>query len=307
MPGTSPGSAGASRPERGARETARALLALVAYPILLLSIAGVFAIAVRGGWDTGRTTFVFQLSVIGYLAALERLIPYQRSWHPTRREWVSYGVYYTLTAVGGGVAQSLVLGGVSAMARPDPVLPLWAEIPLALLLGSLASYTVHRLGHTNRWLWRLHGVHHVPEKVNVGNNGVNHIADILIAQGCTQLSLALVGFSETSVFGVGLFVVAQGYFVHANVTVRLGPLNHVFASPEQHRLHHSTDLAEAGHYGSDLSIWDRAFGSFTWRPGREPAAVGLVDPASFPRTESFMATLAHPWRRPVKAGDTTTG
>lgn len=293
-----------SRSGRGARRTARAVLARIAHPVLLLSVVTVFAASLRNGWEPDRVTFVFQLSVLFYLVTLECLIPYERAWRPDRREWGWYGVYYVLTAVAGALGQSLVLVAVGAVARPHSALPLWAEIPVALLLGSLASYVVHRLGHTNRWLWRLHGVHHVPEKVNVANNGVNHVLDVLLSQGCVQLALAIVGFSETAVFGVGLFVVAQGYFVHANITVRLGPLNHVFASPEQHRLHHSTDLAEAGHYSSDLSVWDRAFGSFTWRPGREPAAVGLVNPDSFPGTGAIIATLVHPLRRSVKAGET---
>ncbi|MFD5753146.1 sterol desaturase family protein [Streptomyces sp. NPDC127033] len=297
----------AGRPGSGAdaRAMAKELLSRGCHPLLLISVAVVFAAAVRYGWDTGLATFGFQLSLLCYLAALERLIPYERSWHPSRREWRWYGVYFVLTTVGGTLAQSLVVAGAGALATADPLLPLWAEIPLALLLGSLAGYAVHRLGHTNRWLWRLHGVHHVPDKVNVANNGVNHIADVFISQAFVQVSLAVVGFSETAVFGAGLFVIAQGYFVHANIDVALGRLNHVFVGPEQHRLHHSTDLAEAGHYGSDFSIWDRAFGSFTWRPGREPAAVGLVDPRSFPGTGAIVATLVHPVRRSPKAGGST--
>ncbi|MFJ3582078.1 sterol desaturase family protein [Streptomyces sp. NPDC090127] len=93
--------------------------------------------------------------------------------------------------------------------------------------------------------------------------------------------------------------VGQGYVAHANIRVRLGPLDHVLSGPEQHRLHHSTDLSEAGHYGSDLSVWDRVFSTFTWRPGREPESVGLTDPDSFPATGAVLATLVHPWRRSV--------
>ncbi|WP_251061376.1 sterol desaturase family protein [Streptomyces sp. ISL-100] len=285
--------------------TSGAVLARVAHPLLLLSVVAVFAATVRYSWEPGRVTFLFQLATLGALVVLESLIPYEPAWRPDRREWRWYAVYYALTAVGGALGSALVVFAVGLLARPDSILPLGAEIPLALLLGSLAGYGFHRLGHTNPWLWRLHGVHHVPEKVNVGNNGVNHIGDILLSQAIVQLALALVGFSDTAVFGVGLFVVAQGYLIHANVAVRLGPLNHVFASPEQHRLHHSADLAEAGHYGADLSIWDRAFGSFTWHPGREPAAVGLADPDSFPGTGAIVATLVHPLRRrSVRTGET---
>lgn len=302
MPGVTTAGSNAPLSGGGRRISLHTLSARFAHPVLLLSVASVFALSVRHNWDAGYVTFIFQLLVLAYLVVLEQLIPYERSWQPTRPEWRLYAVYYVFTATGGALGQSLVLYGVSEVAPSHSALPLWAEIPSAMLLGSLASYAVHRLGHTSRLLWRVHGVHHVPEKVNVGNNSVNHVLDILISQGVVQLTLSVLGFSERAVFGVGLFVVAQGYFVHANITVRLGLLNHVFASPEQHRLHHSTDLAEAGHYGSDLSVWDRAFGSFTWTPGREPAAVGLVDPSSFPATGSVLATLAHPVHRKTRSG-----
>ncbi|MFJ4923688.1 sterol desaturase family protein [Streptomyces sp. NPDC088725] len=281
----------------------RSVLCRVAYPILLAAVGGVVMAALHWRWDPGEVSFLFLIGTIGYLAVLERVIPYERTWHPSRTEWGWYAVYFVLSMIGGALAQLLVSAALDRMAPPAPMFALWAEIPLALLLGSLAGYLVHRLEHTSSWLWRLHGVHHVPDKVNVGNNGVNHVFDIVLAQGVVQAALALVGFSRESVFAVGIFVVAQGYFIHANVDVRVGRLNHVFASPEVHRLHHSTELSEAGHFGSDLTIWDHLFGSFTWHPGRRPAAVGLHDPGSFPRTGAVVATLLHPWRGVAKTGD----
>lgn len=277
------------------------LLKLLAYPILLLAVVGVATTTIALDWDYGPVSFAFLLSAIGYLALLERLIPYDRSWHPDRREWGWYGAYFLLTVLAGAIATFAVATLLDWVATTDPSLPLWAEIPPALLLGSLAGYAVHRAGHTNRFLWRLHGVHHVPQKVNVANNGVGHMADIFLGQGITQLSLALVGFSRESVFAVGLFVIAQGYFVHANIDVRLGRLSYVLVGPEQHRLHHSVNLREAGHYSGDLSLWDHVFGSFTWRPGRTPEAVGLHDPNTFPETGRIIASQLQPWWRKARA------
>ncbi|WP_223291263.1 sterol desaturase family protein [Streptomyces avicenniae] len=268
-----------------------------AYPLLITVLVALAWLTLGLDWEPSLPSMLFLLWTVLFLGLLERLIPYDRSWHPDRSEWRWYGAYFFITAVGGSIAQGLVSAAVAVLAEPQPVLPLAAEIPLAVLAGALAGYAVHRLGHTNPWLWRLHGVHHVPEKVNVANNGVNHVLDVAFSQGATQLALAGAGFSQDSVFVAGLFVVAQGYFVHANIDVRLGWLNHVVSSPEQHRLHHSTDLAEAGHYAVDLSVLDHLFGSFTWRPGRRPGAVGLHDPRSFPPTGALLATLVHPWRR----------
>lgn len=272
-------------------------LCVVAYPVLLLSVVAVSVAALWLKWDPAWVSPLFLVGVIAYLALLERLIPYDRNWHPGKDEWRWYGIYFLLTMAGSGLAQLLVALAVGLISPEEPARHLWAEIPGALLAGSLVSYLVHRLGHRNALLWRLHGVHHVPEKVNVANNGVNHVLDIVLAQGLVQLTLALVGFSRPAVLVAGLFVAAQGYFVHANIDVRIGPLNHLLASPEQHRLHHSTDLSEAGHYGSDLSCWDHLFGTFTWHPGREPTAVGLQDPTAFPGTGEILAALLHPWRR----------
>ncbi|MEU5694389.1 sterol desaturase family protein [Actinosynnema sp. NPDC020468] len=267
-----------------------------AYPVLLAAVVGTAAATIVLHWDPGVISPLFVAGVIPYFVLLERVIPFNPDWHPDAREWGWYGVYFLITALGAAIAQALVTAVVGALAPATPQWPLWAEVPAALLLGSLGSYVVHRLGHTNSFLWRFHGVHHVPEKVNVGNNGVNHVLDIVLAQGVVQASLALAGFSLQSVFVVGLFVTAQGYFTHANIDITIGPLNHVLAGPEQHRLHHSTDLSEAGHYGSDLAIWDHLFRSYTWVPGRSPRAVGLGDPASFPRTNAVVASFLHPLR-----------
>ncbi|MFF4084039.1 sterol desaturase family protein [Streptomyces sp. NPDC001777] len=303
LPGGEPESdSGAALGAGGPPSPACAVLRVSGYPLLLVGAVSVAATALCLDWDPDRVSPLFLLGVIGYLTVLERLIPYRRAWHPSPREWRWYGIYFVLTMVASAFAQYLVSTMVSLISPDEPRFNLWVEIPGALLTGSLASYLVHRLGHTNAILWRFHGVHHVPEKVNVANNGVNHVLDIVLAQGFVQMALALVGFSRESVFVVGLFVAAQGYFVHANIDVRIGRLNHVFASPEQHRLHHSTDLSEAGHYGSDLSIWDHAFDSYTWRPGREPVAVGLGDPATFPRTGEIVASLLHPLRRVKRGG-----
>ncbi|WP_405929791.1 sterol desaturase family protein [Streptomyces griseus] len=286
----------AGRKGRVGNSPARFLCA-VAYPVLLLSVVSVGAAALWLKWDPAWVSPLFLVGVIAYLSLLERLIPYDRNWHPGKDEWRWYGIYFLLTMAGSGLAQLLVALAVGLISPEEPTRHLWVEIPGAVLAGSLVSYLVHRLGHRNALLWRLHGVHHVPEKVNVANNGVNHVLDIVLAQSLVQLTLALVGFSRPAVLVAGLFVAAQGYFVHANIDVRIGPLNHLLASPEQHRLHHSTDLSEAGHYGSDLSCWDHLFGTFTWHPGREPTAVGLQDPTAFPGTGEILAALLHPWRR----------
>jgi len=113
----------------------------------------------------------------------------------------------------------------------------------------------------------------------------------------SQLPLFLLGFSQPAVFAATIFKAAQGYGVHANIDVKLGWLNYLLVTPEQHRLHHSTVSDESGHYAADLPLWDLLFGSFTWARNRAPARVGLQDPAVFPSVRSVLANQLHPFRR----------
>jgi sterol desaturase/sphingolipid hydroxylase (fatty acid hydroxylase superfamily) len=265
--------------------------------MLLFAAAATIAIAISLHAPLPLVNFGFVLLAFGYLAILERIIPYNTAWFPEAWEWRRDGLYYVMTMVSGGVARAAVISAGTLAAPLRTNLPLWVEIPAAMLVVSLCSYTYHRLSHRIPWLWKLHGVHHAPLKVNVSNNSVNQFLDVIFHLLATQLPVFLLGFSQPAVFAAMMFKAAQGYGVHANIDVKLGWLNYLIVTQEQHRLHHSTDPRESGHYAADFAIWDLLFGSFTWTPRRVPAQVGLQDPAAFPSVRSVLANQAHPFRR----------
>jgi sterol desaturase/sphingolipid hydroxylase (fatty acid hydroxylase superfamily) len=279
------------------------LLRHIAYPMLVIAAISTIAAGIKFELNFGHITLFFLIGTVTYLAILERLIPFEADWHPSAREWVRYGVYFLLTMVAGGLASMAGVAISSAVSPQQTALPLWLEIPLAVVIRSLGIYLFHRLAHVHPWLWRLHGVHHVPQKVNVANNSVNSLLDVFGHQVFSQLTLILLGFSQPAFFAVTIFTITQGFFSHANIDVRIGWFNYILASPEQHRLHHSTDLDEAGHYCTDLALWDLLFGSFTWRPHRRPAEVGVQDPASFPHPSAILSNYLFPWRSPKTYGD----
>ncbi|MCA9506886.1 MAG: sterol desaturase family protein [Myxococcales bacterium] len=273
------------------------LLSMLVYPFLVLSMCFMIFLAFEQNIDFGMCNVFFLVWTIFYLAIMEALIPYDMSWRPTIKEWLRDLVYLIITMLGGGMAV-IVVHGISAYSAPQrSSLPLWLEIILALIMSSLGSYIFHRVSHIHPWLWRVHGIHHVEQKVNVGNNGVNHFLDVLGRRFLALLPLMLLGFSEEALFIIGMFNTMQGYFSHANVCVYLGWLNYFVVSPEQHRLHHSKDLNEAGHYGTDVPLWDLLFGSYTWKNGKKPKAIGVVDPNKFPSPDNIIAGMLNPWRR----------
>jgi sterol desaturase/sphingolipid hydroxylase (fatty acid hydroxylase superfamily) len=284
-------------PERRVTTALRPVLRYTAHPVLLLAAAATVIIAIRIEAPLPLVSFGFVLFTLGYLSILERIIPHDRAWHPEAWEWRRDGIYYAIAVISGGIARGGILSVGTLVAPLHARLPLGLEIPAAIGVVSLCSYGYHRLSHRVPWLWKMHGVHHAPRKVNVSNNNVNQFLDVALHLIASQLPLFLLGLSQPAVVAAIVFKVAQGYGVHANIDVELGRLNYLVASPEQHRLHHSPDPRESGHYAVDLPIWDLIFGSFTWKPSRAPRRVGLKDVMSFPTVRSIAANQAHVFRR----------
>jgi sterol desaturase/sphingolipid hydroxylase (fatty acid hydroxylase superfamily) len=274
------------------------MLEWACYPLLWLIASTVVWATFTYELEFGLVNVVFLFFVIAYLALFERLIPYDVTWQATKKEWLRDGIYLFITMMGGALSIVAIFAVASVVSPKTPSLPLGVEIVLAILFISFGSYVFHRLGHDWPWLWRFHGIHHAEAKVNVGNNSVNHIFDVWGRRFIAQLPLIFIGISEQSLFVVSIFNTLQGYFVHANVNVRLGRLNYFIGSPEQHRLHHSVDIKEAGHFCVDVTLWDWIFGSYFWRKGRKPDAVGIKNPARFPPPEAIFKCFIHPFKKP---------
>ena len=265
------------------------------YFFMVASLGTVCTLAIRNHWKYGLTTFMSLLSFQLFLIILERIIPYEKKWHPTGKEWLRDATYFGLTCFAGAYSQGLVVSIAARMASTSNHLNLALEIPLALMLSSLASYLFHRFGHTNLFLWQVHGIHHTPTKVNVANNAVTHSIDIIVRTLLCQVPLYMLNFSAESMFIALAFTAMQGYFIHANVNMKMGPLNYLIATPESHRLHHSLDQSEAQNYGTATMLWDVLFGTFTWRQNRVPLGLGIAEPHAFPATIAIHKGIIHPF------------
>lgn len=294
----------ATSPDLDARHLARRL----GHPALLAGTLLAGVLVVGSGAPLGPSALVLLLAALAYLFAMERFIPYREAWTPTRAEWRRDLFYF---GVNGLVSTGVSVGATLAAIRLTPgssSLPLPAQVGIGFLSATFVGYWAHRLGHEVHALWQLHGVHHAPDKVNTWNNNVIHFADLALQSGSSLLALLALGLSPEAVFLVSTFRQVLGFLDHANADFRIGRLNYWIGSPEQHRLHHSVELEEAGCY-SGLPLWDRLFGTFTWRPDREVREVGIVEPESFPSPDSVLANAVHPvsvlLRRAQKAHATT--
>ena len=274
---------------------ARSVLArYLTYPALLAASAALIAWALATGAPLEAVTTAGLLGTIVTLFVLEWRMPYEREWHPSWKEALRDFFYFGLN---GGMDALVKLGvafAVAAIGAWDNRLPVGIAIPTAILIADFGGYWLHRWGHVG-WLWKVHGVHHTPDKVNAWNNNTIHFVNSIYSGLAKTLPLALLGFDPTVIIIAAYVGTIQSYAVHANIDVELGRLGYLIMGPAHHRLHHSTALEEAGNFASALTIWDIVFGTFTYEPGRAPEAVGVVKPGSFPSPMDVLRNQLHPF------------
>lgn len=245
------------------------------------------------------------------VTALELSLPYRRSWRPERCEVVTDFVYLVLvqTALPVALALTLAVGAAGVLASAGlhaPTLwphewPILAQVLAMLLLADLLRYAMHVAAH--RWgpLWRLHAVHHAPQRLYWLNVARFHPLEKALQYGLDALPFVLVGVAPEVLALYFVFYAINGFFQHSNVDVRLGALNYLVAGPELHRWHHSVHTAESNaNYGNNLIVWDLLFGTRFLPSDRGVGELGLHN-RSYPM--GLLAQFRAPFVRGLDQAD----
>jgi sterol desaturase/sphingolipid hydroxylase (fatty acid hydroxylase superfamily) len=168
----------------------------LAHPLLLLAngllIAGLY------GWGLpleATLTIAFMTSLV-FLGIHEFLLPFRSEWRPGRREWLQNLAQFLPNGLLDNAGQLLALLIAMQFGAREQWLPLVFAIPLAIVVSEFFSYWTHRLGHEVPWLWKIHGIHHTPGKVNLVNTNTIHFLDMLLTSLFRALPLVLLGFFQ---------------------------------------------------------------------------------------------------------------
>lgn len=161
--------------------------------------------------------------------------------------------------------------------------PWWLQFLLFFLVNDFLRYWLHRWYHESNLLWRVHRVHHTVVEMDAMSVFRHHVLEAVIKNGLIFLPLRLLGVEASVIIAYSCFDVVKGFWHHANLRCRIGPLNYVLNSPELHWWHHETNpRGQYSNYGSVLSIWDVLFGTFYYRPGEWPEEIGVTGMEHFP-------------------------
>jgi sterol desaturase/sphingolipid hydroxylase (fatty acid hydroxylase superfamily) len=193
----------------------------------------------------------------------------------------------------GAYAASLVVAmslinyfGVKPLVTID--LTSWRSVVLALLMTFVPFfladgfyYWFHRLQHATPVLWRFHAAHHAIEDLNA-TNCYHHWTEGFLRISFVVVPVTLLFHLQAPQIAylalVPFVLSAWGQFVHSSAPMTLGPLEHLFVSPQFHRAHHSL---HEGHHHRNFSgvfpIFDIIFGTAYFPKPDEVIDIGLSD------------------------------
>ena len=159
------------------------------------------------------------------------------------RRHLAFIVLYVMVAT---PLAALLLPAQDALAGSGPApwiqrLPLAAQVLMALLLGDIVSYGLHRGAHRYSWWWRVHLVHHQATDVRWWTAYRFHPANLVIDYLVPSGVLLLIGFAPTPLAARAVIVTVVTLFAHADVDVPDRWLRYVVATPSYHRTHHEAD------------------------------------------------------------------
>jgi sterol desaturase/sphingolipid hydroxylase (fatty acid hydroxylase superfamily) len=219
---------------------------------------------------------------------LERLFALRREQRVFRRGWANDLIFLLVNGLViklgllAVIAVSILAASWTIPASVQSAvgsLPYWVQIPVVIVLSDLGFYWTHRMFHAVPGLWRFHVIHHSIEELDWLAAARVHPVDQILTKGVSLVPVVALGFSEWAIAVYALLYQWQSVLIHANVRIGFGPLRMLFASPEFHHWHHSSDLeARDRNFAGQLSLLDWLFGTLHMPHGQMPTAYGLDRP-----------------------------
>jgi sterol desaturase/sphingolipid hydroxylase (fatty acid hydroxylase superfamily) len=229
--------------------------------------------------------------------------------HPRKVLRKSLGIdlcYFFLNSLLPAVLLSVPLGMLAWAAHravPRGILEATAALPLlwrtviGLVAGEIGYYWSHRLSHEVPFLWRFHSIHHSAEDVDFLVNSRAHPIDMAFGKFCGLVPIYVLGLGGPigpagSLVPVLATLVGMlwGFFIHANLRWRFGPLEWLISTPAFHHWHHTLNGPINRNYASTLPWLDRIFGTHYLPRTEWPAAYGID--AKLP--DSLVGQLLYP-------------
>ena len=169
------------------------------------------------------------------------------------------------------------------------------RIALGFFIGMEACYyAYHRGSHTIRWFWASHAVHHTSQHLNLSAAYRLAWTSELSGTFLFYAPMVYLGFPPLAVFGMLGLILLYQFWLHTEVIGSLGPLDWLFNTPANHRVHHALEAdCLQRNFGGILMLFDHLFGSYAAERGRGQHRYGLPQQLS---TLNPVKIALHEWQ-----------
>lgn len=292
------------------------LLSYLALPVLFFLVGTLTYRSILQEWNYEIVSYSIFVFTMIYLQTLERVIPFRANWQVQKTTFLADIKHLIISvalfdALGKTIAISLVLFLQQAFFKP---FTLWEQFPfivnfiLANIIGEFFPYLYHRVSHIGKkdscwsqFLWKTHAIHHLPVQLNWFKTNWVHPINMLVNTFSRLFPLLLMGFSEATVFAVGITTIVISYTSHANIKASTKVLNYLIITPQLHQFHHSVKLEEAQNFGNVIPFWDLVLGTYYNRKG-EVTEVGVIEnqEMNYPAQKAYWKQLVFPMEKRCK-------
>lgn len=176
----------------------------------------------------------------------------------------------------------LGLAGYNTLISSKPLvltdLALWLQVIIFMVSKDFIEYWIHRLLHSNNFLWSFHKIHHSVTTMDFWCNFRFHFMEIIFYKHLGFLIPLLIGVDFTAVFIGACVATAIGHLNHSNISWSYGPLKYIFNNPRMHLWHHEIrpQFNMVRNFGVVFSSWDFIFGTAYINEKVQPQ-IGLDD------------------------------
>ena len=138
----------------------------------------------------------------------------------------------------------------------------WVTWVIAFLFYDLCYYWMHRMSHEVKVLWASHVVHHQGEEFNL-STALRQTSSGWLWKWVFYIPMFMVGIPGEVFFTVAAINLLYQFWVHTEHIKTLGPLELIFITPSNHRIHHAQNPEYIdANYGGVFIVWDRIFGTY---------------------------------------------
>lgn len=179
-----------------------------------------------------------------------------------------------------------------------PELPVWLELPLAVVLLDYTLYIWHVLAHKLPLLWRFHRVHHLDLDLDATTALRFHFGEMLLSVPWRAMQIVLIGVSRLPLSVWQTMTVVAILFHHSNARLPLKlerPLSYLLMTPRMHGIHHSIVQDERdSNWATIFSFPDILHGTRRFDIPQQAITIGLPE-ARDPRGLTLGRLIVKPW------------